>query len=163
MKIRCSSAAHWRALSHSKSCECFYPWGRRTAGGHSAPPSLWRAAAPPAGLRSTAAGTPQSPGDRPPGGRPLRSDRMKEKLKPPPCFTFNPHCEHREDSTHLLPGTCGAAPAGHGTDPGGREPPDPGHNLQAGLRTQTTFWSFKLSSNSNVLNKRCAHDPSSEW
>lgn len=68
----------------------------------------------------------------------------------------------RENSTHLLPGTCGAAPAGHGTDPGGRDPPDPGHNLQVGLRTQTTLWSFKLSSNSNVLNKRYAHDPSSE-
>lgn len=53
---------------------CIYPWERWRAGGRSALLSLWRAAAPPPGRRSTAAGTLRSRSDPPPRGPPLKGN-----------------------------------------------------------------------------------------
>lgn len=53
---------------------CIYPWERWRAGGRSALLSLWRAAAPPPGRHSTAAGTLRSRSDPPPRGPPLKGN-----------------------------------------------------------------------------------------
>lgn len=53
---------------------CIYPWERWRAGGRLALLSLWRAAAPPPGRRSTAAGTLRSRSDPPPRGPPLKGN-----------------------------------------------------------------------------------------